>query len=121
MLPSIKLSVTNPQDTETHIKCRPTDKGYNVFYLNALYDLLNRVYVDANVKTKRNANERAAFIEMLKRSNINENVIVTADRGYENYNTFAHIENRGWRYVIRVKDIDSNGILSYLHLPQICH
>jgi len=109
---------TNPQDAETHIKCRPTDKGYNVFYLNALYDLLNRIYVDANVKTKRNANERAAFIEIVERSNIKENVIVTADRGYENYNTFAHIENKGWNYVLRVKDIESNGILSYLQLPK---
>jgi len=109
---------TNPNDTETHIKFKPTDKGYNVFYLNALYDLLNKVYVDANAKTKREANERKAFIEILKRSNINENVIVTADRGYENYNTFAHIENKGWNYVIRVKDISSNGILSYLNLPE---
>ena len=70
------------------------------------------------MKTKRNANERAAFIEIAERSNIKENVIVTADRGYENYNTLAHIENKGWNYVIRVKDIDSNGILSYLQLPK---
>jgi len=109
---------TNPNDAETHIKFKPTDKGYNVFYLNALYDLLNKIYVDANAKTKRKANERKAFIEIVERSSIKENVIVTADRGYENYNTFAHIENKGWNYVIRVKDIDSNGILSHLQLPR---
>ena len=108
----------NPDDQETHIKNRPADKGYNVFYLNALYDLLNRIYVDANVKTKRNANERQAFPEIVGRSNISGNVIVTAGRGYENYNTFAPIEKKGWSYVIRVKDIDSNGILSYLQLPE---
>ncbi|MCQ6562665.1 transposase [Paenibacillus mendelii] len=43
--------------------------------------------------------------------------IVTADRGYESYNNFAHIERKGWNYVIRVKDLDSNGILSGLRLP----
>jgi len=25
---------TNPDDLETHIKCQPTDKGYNLFHLN---------------------------------------------------------------------------------------
>ena len=70
------------------------------------------------MKTKRNANERQAFTEIVGRSNISGNVIVTAGRGYENYNTFAPIEKKGWSYVIRVKDIDSNGILSYLQLPE---
>jgi len=109
---------TNPDDKETHIKCQPTDKGYNVFHLNALYDLLNKVYVDAIVKTKKYANERQVLIELVRESTVEGNVIVTADRGYENYNTFAHIERKGWNYVIRVKDIDSNGILSYINLPK---
>jgi IS4 transposase len=42
---------------------------------------------------------------------------VTADRGYESYNKFAHIERKGWNYVIRVKDLDSSGILAGLRLP----
>jgi IS4 transposase len=44
-------------------------------------------------------------------------VIVIADRNYESYNVFAHIEQKGWKYVIRVKDRNSNGILSGLDLP----
>jgi len=109
---------TNPEDTQTHIKFKPTDKGYNCFHLNALYDLMGRVYTDALVQTKRTANERKAFTDMVARSDIKGKVIVTADRGYENYNTFAHVEKKGWNYIIRVKDIDSNGILSYLSLPE---
>jgi len=54
---------------------------------------------------------------MTDRSNISDNVIVVADRGYESYNVFAHIEKKGWKYAIRVKDISSNGILSGLKLP----
>jgi len=54
---------------------------------------------------------------MTDRSNISDNVIVVADRGYESYNVFAHIEKKGWKYAIRVKDIKSNGILSGLKLP----
>jgi len=54
---------------------------------------------------------------MVDRSPIKGKTIVTADRGYESYNNFAHIERKGWNYVIRVKDLDSNGILSGLRLP----
>jgi hypothetical protein len=109
---------TNPNDAQTYIKNRQNDRGYNVFYLNALYDLPNRIYVDANIKTKREANERAALEELIGRSDIEENVIVTADRGFEGWNTFAHFEKKNWNYVIRVKDIDSNGIISKLQLPK---
>lgn len=54
---------------------------------------------------------------MVDRSPIKGKTIVTADRGYESYNNFAHIERKGWNYVIRVKDLDSSGILSGLRLP----
>ncbi|MHB1395133.1 MAG: transposase, partial [Clostridia bacterium] len=37
--------------------------------------------------------------------------------GYESYNVFEHIAKKGWNYVIRVKDISSNGITSGLSLP----
>lgn len=40
--------------------------------------------------------------------------IFIADRGYENYNIFAHVEHKGMYYLIRVKDITSNGITSKL-------
>ena len=37
-------------------------------------------------------------------------VILVADRGYENYNIFAHAIEKGWKFAIRVKDKNSNGI-----------
>ena len=40
--------------------------------------------------------------------------VFIADRGYENYNIFAHAERKGMYYLIRVKDITSNGIASKL-------
>jgi len=53
---------------------------------------------------------------MVDRSPIKDKTIVIADRGYESYNNFAH-KRKGWNYVIRVKDLDSSGILSGLRLP----
>lgn len=34
-----------------------------------------------------------------------------ADSGYESFNTFAHLIRKGMYFVIRMKDINSNGIL----------
>lgn len=55
---------------------------------------------------------------MLKRSPLSEKVILIADRGYEAYNNLAHLQEKGWNYVIRVKACDiAKGILSKTDLP----
>lgn len=87
-------------------------------HLNAMYDLCNKLYVDVCIQPGRKENELRALIDMTDRSNILGNVIVFADHGYESYNVFAHIEQKGWEYAIRVKDIMSTGILSALQLPE---
>jgi hypothetical protein len=108
---------TNPADTDTYFQSGPDTKGYNLLHLNAAYDLCNRLYVDALVQPRRLSNEGKALATMVDRSPITGKAIVIADRGYESYNNFAHIERKGWNYVIRVKDLGSNGILSGLRLP----
>ena len=55
---------------------------------------------------------------MIDRYNGSSNTIFIADRGYENYNIFAHVEMKGMYYLIRVKDVDSTGILGGMTLPQ---
>lgn len=42
--------------------------------------------------------------------------LVIADRGYESYNNMAHIQEKGWRFLIRIKD-GHVGIKSNLNLP----
>lgn len=108
---------TNPHDSDTFYQNNPDKKGYNLLHLNAMYDLCNRLYVDSLVQPGRNKNESKALVDMVHRSHLKENVIIIADRGYESYNNFAHIENKGWNYLIRVKDLGSSGILSGLRLP----
>lgn len=109
---------TDPDNTDTYFQNHPDEKGFNLLHLNAMYDLCNRLYVDACIQPSRRENENKALAGMVDRSRIKDATIVIADRGYESYNTFAHIEQKGWNYVIRVKDIGSNGILSGLHLPE---
>ncbi len=113
------LSISfNPNDDETHFPNGPKAKGFNLLHLNALYDLKSRLYVDALVQPGRKVAERQALIQMVERSTISGKVIVVGDRGYENYNACEHITQKGWDYVIRIKDITSNGIASGLLLPQ---
>ena len=103
----------NPQDETTYFQTLPDRKGYNLLHLNAFYDLCSRQYTDAIIQPSRLANERRAMCEMIDRYN-DTSAIFIADRGYENYNIFAHVEHKGMYYLIRVKDITSNGITSKL-------
>lgn len=82
-------------------------------HLNAMYDLLNRRYTDAVLQDSRCENEHAALISMAK--NVKCESIIVADRGYESYNTIAHLENYGLKYVIRIKT--TAGIAQKFNIP----
>lgn len=86
---------------------------YSLLHLNALYDLENQIYTDALIQI----NEHKALTEMIDRSAI-EFAILLADRGYEGYNNMAHLQEKGWKYLIRIKD-GSRGIASGLALPAV--
>jgi hypothetical protein len=111
------LIATDPDSPDTYFQ-NPDKHGFNLLHLNAMYDLCNKLYLDSYIQPRRFENEHKALADMVDRSSIKGNVIVVADRGYECYNSFAHIEKKGWYYLIRVKDTNSSGILSGLHLPQ---
>ncbi len=38
--------------------------------------------------------------------------IVIADRGYEGVNVYSYLIQKGFKFLIRLKDVDSNGIAS---------
>ena len=107
----------DPSNEKSYFKVQPNIRGFNLLHLNAMYDLCNKVYVDGSIQLGRDAHEIKALTDMVDNSLLkDEKIIVIADRGYESYNTFAHIEQKGWKYLIRVKDIESNGIISALDL-----
>lgn len=111
----------NPNDTETHRRHNSIEKGqkgYNQLHLNALYDLINRIYTDVIIQPGRHPNETGALADMIKRCDLDVPVLLIADRGYESYNTLAHIQEKGWKFLIRAKDIGSKGILTNLPIPE---
>ncbi len=101
-------------DKATYFNSTKDGRGYNLLHLNALYDLESQVYLDAIIQDGREEHESQALVELVDRSELTEPVILVADRGYEAYNNMAHIEQKGWKYLIRVKD--KQGLLSGLRL-----
>lgn len=102
-------------DEATYFNSTKNGRGYNLLHLNALYDLESQLYLDAVIQDGREEHKSRALVELVDRSELTEPVILIADRGYEAYNNMAHIEQKGWKYLIRVKD--KQGILSGLRLP----
>lgn len=110
---------TNLNDTESLFQAEDGRKPYNLLHLNAMYNIKAHTYQDAVVYKPKVASENKALREMVDRSNLSGKVIIIADRGYESYNNMAHIQEKGWKYLIRIKDFNkySSGILHGLELP----
>lgn len=108
-------TATNAEHKDSYFPNINDRKAYNLIHLNAVYDLLSHTYVDAIVEGKQIANEKSALNRMVDRSNI-PSAIVLADRGYEAYNCLAHIQEKNWKFLFRIKD-GVGGIVNGLDLP----
>lgn len=107
----------NPNDKTTYFQPASDTRGFNQLHLNAFYDLCDRIYVDALIQPSREENEDRAMCDLIDRYK-GSTAIFIADRNYESYNIFAHVEEKGMYYLIRVKDINSTGILKGITLPE---
>ena len=105
----------NPNDPESYYPGVNGQKSYNLLHINAMYDLLQHTYMDATIQKSRNSDESGALTDMVDRSDIKQ-AILLADRNYESYNNLAHIQEKGWYFLIRIKD-NTKGITSGLLLP----
>ena len=79
--PNSESFITSPQNT----------RGYNQIHLNAIYDLCNKTYVEILLQPRPKADEQNALVEMVKHHIFQGKNIILADRGYEGYNTIAHL------------------------------
>ena len=106
----------NPEDPDTLFQV--LDKHpYNKTHLTVLFDLNNGIYHDAFLTPLRIVDERSAFHTMVGRFPKGSDAIFIADRGFEGFNTFAHLIHSGQRFLIRMKDISSSGILANFCQP----
>ena len=107
----------NPSDSDTYFPGTHGQQPYNLLHLNAVYDLLSRSYINAIVQGCMSGNECDAAVKMVDSSDISHSILI-ADRGYESYNLMAHCQEKGWKYIIRVKNDDRLGISGRLNLPK---
>ncbi len=108
----------NPSHESSYYPGTNGRSAYNLLHLDALYDLQQHTYQDANLVGDREANECGALCRMVDRSNI-KNVLIIADRAYESFNLMAHVQEKNWKYLFRVKNGSApNCIASGLILPQ---
>lgn len=107
------------KDIDNYIYNGQEKRGWNAVHLNAFYDLLNHVYVDAIVTPGRKLAEQTSLMAMLKRLDDNKKTIIIADRGYESYELFFYLLTEKIPFVFRVKKPGSNGaMLSKATLPK---
>lgn len=108
---------TNPEIIEdfTPAPAGTDVSGHNSLHLNALYDIIGRVYVDAMIQPGVDKNEHAALHSMIDSYLPDDpsHTIITVDRGYESYNLIAQFLSRGMLFVMRARTpAGSNSILS---------
>ena len=108
---------TNPSHADSYFPGVNGQTAYNMLHLDAMYDLLRHTYVDASLVGQRKVNERNTLCSMVDRSSLN-NVLLIADRGFEGFNLMAHIQEKGWKFLIRIQDVlNSRGVAAGLVLP----
>lgn len=107
----------NPNDPSTFM-IQGNMKGYNNIHINALYDLLSRLYIDISVQPGAHFSENGAYNEFVDRYHYDHKSIFIADRGFESFNNFEHVVNKGHFFLTRVKDISSStSMLKSFPLP----
>ena len=109
------INIAYDETSDTYMKPQRTkkdgelSKGYNQYHLNAIYDLLNKVYIEAKITPRQIINERKDFIDMLNNMALDNKTLFIADRGYPSWNVFAHFKYKeNADYLIRVKNGQSN-------------
>ena len=110
-------SAAYPEDPLSYRPGTERQHGWNLHHINALYDLENGIYADVLVQKEHEKNEAKALRQLVDRSPITAPVLVLADRNYEAYNDLAHLEKRGWKYLIRLRD-KGRASVSGVKLPQ---
>ncbi len=98
------VNIAKNPDADSFIE-NGQNEGYNQLHVNALYDLLNKTYVDAIIQPRPKMYEVKAAIDMIKRNSLSDKTILIADRGYGSMNLMEHIHRtNNLEYLIRVKN-----------------
>lgn len=110
----------NPEHKDSYTTLSTYLRGYNLLHINAMYDIANKTYADCIIEGKNKSDERKALWDMLKRNQFKSKSIILADRGYESYNTVAHLLNtKNVDFLVRTRSKQSIRPISKLPLCEL--
>lgn len=98
----------NP-NSSNHFKSETNPKGWNNTHANLVFDILNQTFVDCymgkdKISSRTAHDEQGALCALIYKRKYRQPTILVLDRGYESYNTIAHLQNnRNLYFVLRVK------------------
>lgn len=101
-----------PRDelSKNHYKSDSNPKGWNNTHANLMLDILNQVFIDCYMggseqDSRKAHDEQGALYSMIYRRKFQQPTTAILDRGYEGFNTLAHLGNiENLFYVLRVKN-----------------
>lgn len=92
------FNIAKNTDSESYI-----DGEGNIMHLNAVCDIANNVFLAILIEPKSKCDERKACLTMIKNMTFPRKAILTADRGYPDYEFFETINRKeNLDYLIRV-------------------
>lgn len=98
----------NPSDHSTLVNNIEGRKGFNQAHMNALYDILNDLFIDVEIQGMNEMDENGAFCRFLdKHSKLCSKTIYIADRGYATFNNYAHALRNNQLFLFRMKETDA--------------
>ena len=87
---SLLHTPTNKMDTDSLHYNRTS--CFNLYNVNALYDLNSHTYTDVLIQKFKQRNEHSAFVKLVDDLDSSVPALITADRGYESYNNLAQLQ-----------------------------
>lgn len=98
----------NPSDHSTLVNNIEGRKGFNQAHMNALYDILNDLFIDVEIQGMNEMDENGAFCRFLdKHSKLCSKTIYIADRGYATFNNYAHALRNNQLFLLRMRETDA--------------
>ncbi len=114
----------NPNDPDTLCK-GARGSEYNQIHALCVYGILSGTYHGVIASGKKKSDEREALLSFIKKNEHlsctvgkNKKYLIVADRGFESWEIFARLNMLGVRFVVRVKDSQTGGILSHYDLKK---
>ena len=107
----------NKEDSESRHLGIGGKAPFNEIFIHALFDVLQQSYVDLAITKLHKNNEPRVFVNMLKDFESSLPVIFLGDMNYSTFNVMAHIQTINQFFLLRTKDITSNGSAASFDLP----